>query len=182
MGYPTYTVAMLSTFTGRPAAAFRAPYTTASALPQALLLFKMGTCIADPSGLSTDEQQLVDFAILEMADSIQLASLYATVHANPFSSETIGSYSYGKVAKAVQKGDDTGIFWFDKAVQELSVCDTSDGISMTGGIEVFERHGGYFAPGHKGANIEFLSPADVEQSRSFGFDPAQGNFYVAQEG
>ena len=176
MGYATYTVQMLSNFTGRPVASFREPYTTASAIPQALLLFKMGTCLASPDDLSTDAKQLVDFAILEMADSIQLASLYATVHANPFSSESIGSYSYGKVAKAVQKGDDTGIFWFDKAIQELSVCDTSDGISMTGGIEVFERIGGFFGPGHVGANVSFLTPADIEESRRYGWDPSPGHY------
>lgn len=182
MAYKTYTPQDLADFTGRPVASFREPYTSASALPQALLLFKMGTCLASPDALTDDEKQMVDFAVLSMADAIQLASLYATVHANPFSSETIGSYSYSKVATAVANGEPTGIMWFDKAIAELSICDTSDGIPMTGGIEVFERTGGFFGPGHLGGNIQFLTPADVEQSRLFGFDPAQGNYYVAQEG
>lgn len=182
MPYTTYTVQMLSNYTGRPAASFREPYTTSSAIPQALLLFKLGTCLASPDALTTDQKQLVDFAIMSMADAIQLASLYATVQANPFNSETIGSYSYSKVAKAVQQGQPTGITWFDLAIEQLSVCETTDGLSMTGGIEVFERSGGYFAPGHIGANVQFLTPADIEESRLYGFDPAQGQYYVAQEG
>lgn len=173
MTYPTYTTQDLADFTGRPKASFREPYTSSSALPQAILLFKMGTCLASLSELSEDAQQMAKFGMLEMADSIGLASLYATVHANPFSSESIGSYSYGKVAKAVQRGDDTGIFWFDKAVRELSVCEDTDGLSMSGGIEVFENTGGYFGPGHVGANIAFLTPADVEASRVWGHDPAR---------
>ena len=181
MTYATYTVEMLSTFTGRPQAAFREPYTTSSAIPQALLLFKMGTCIADPAGLPTDALQLIDFAVLSMADAIQLASRYATVQATPFSSESIGSYSYSKMAERVQQGEQTGVMWFDTAVEQLSVCDTSDGIPMTGGIEVFERTGGYFTPGHIGSNVQFLTPADIEESRRFGWDPSPGH-YISQEG
>ena len=181
MGYPAYTTQMLADFTGRPKASFREPYTTASAIPQALLLFKMGTCLASPDALTPEGKQLVDFAILSMADAIGLAAKYAAANANPFSSESIGSYSYSKAAKAVQRGDDTGVMWFDQAVKELSVCDTSDGLAMTGGIEVFERTGGYFGPGHTGSNISFLTPADVDASRLFGFDPAIGEHYVVQE-
>jgi hypothetical protein len=179
MSYPIYTRQMLADFTGRPAASFPEPYVTSSAFPQATLLFKIGTCIADPAGLSTDEQQMVDFAIMSMADAIHLAQPYQTILASPFSSESIGSYSYGKAVKAVQQGLPTGITWFDIAVEQLSQCSELDGIPMTGGIEVFERTGGYFGPGHLGGNIQFLSPADVEASRQFGFDPASGN-YVSQ--
>ena len=171
MGYKTYSTQDLANFTGRPAASFPSSYITNSALPQALLLFKMGTCLASPDDLSPEEQQLVDFAVLSMADAIGLASKYATVVASPFNSESIGSYSYSKAARAVQSGDDTGIAWFDMAIRQLSVCDRLDDIAMTGGIEVFERAGGYFAPGHNGANLQFLTDADVVTSRQFGFDP-----------
>lgn len=181
MPYKTYTPKMIADFTGRPVASYREPYTTDSALPQALLLFKMGTCLASPDSLTSEEQQLVDFAILSMADAIGLASLYATVHANPFSSESIGSYSYSKAAQAVSQGLPTGIMWFDQAIEKLSICDTSDGIAMTGGVEVFERTGGYFGPGHIGANVQFLTPADVETSRRYGWDPSPGH-YISQEG
>jgi hypothetical protein len=181
MAYTTYTTQMLANYTGRPLASFPEPYTTNSALPQATLLFKIGTCIADPSGLSTDELQMVDWAILSMADAIQLASRYKAVQANPFNSESIGSYSYSKAVKAVQRREETGIEWFDIAVDQLSQCDASDGLAMTGGIQVFE-HQGVFAPGDIGANVQFLTPGDIEQSRVWGYDPAQGNYYVPQIG
>lgn len=171
MAYKTYTTQDLANFTGRPVASFPASYTANSALPQALLLFKMGTCLASTDDLSPEQQQLVDFAILSMADAIGLASKYATVVASPFNSESIGSYSYSKAARAVMAGEDTGIAWFDMAIRQLSVCDLQDDISMTGGIEVFERVGGYFTPGHIGANLQFLSDADLAASRQFGFDP-----------
>lgn len=181
MPYATYTREMLANFTGRPQASFPDAYLTASAFPQATLLFKIGTCIADPSALSTDEMQMVDFAILSMADAIHLAAPYQTILASPFSSESIGSYSYGKAVKAVQQGLPTGITWFDLAIEQLSQCSDLDGLPMSGGIEVFERTGGYFGPGHLGGNIQFLSPADVEASRTFGFDPSTGH-YVSQVG
>ena len=181
MPYKTYTPQDLADLTGRPVASFREPYTSASAIPQALLLFKMGTCLASPDDLTDDQKQLVDFAIVFMADAIGLASLYATVHANPFNSESIGSYSYSKAAQAVANREPTGVMWFDRAIEELSICDTSDGLAMTGGIEVFERTGGFFGPGHIGANVQFLTPADIDASRTFGWDPSPGH-YIVQEG
>lgn len=174
MAYKTYTVDDLSSFAGRPKASFHEPYTTDSALPQALLLFKLGTCLASPDGLSATDLQLVDFAILSMADAVGLASKYASVAASPFSSETIGSYSYSKAARAVMRGEDTGVMWFDTAIKRLSVCDTADDTAMSGGIEVFERVGGYFTPGHLAANVQFLTPADLVDSRLFGYDPQVG--------
>ncbi len=171
MAYATYTVEMLSNFTGRPQASFPASFMNASAFPQALLLWKIGTCLASPDDLTTDQKQMVDFAILSMADAIHLAQPYQTVLASPFSSESIGSYSYSKAVKAVQKGEATGIDWFDTAREFLSVCDYSDGLAMTGGIQVFENQG-YFAPGNIGANVQFLTPADIIGSRSWGYDPA----------
>lgn len=180
MTYPEFTTQDLANFTGRPKASFREPYVTGSALPQALLLFKMGTCLASLNDLNADGKNLARYAILAMADAIQLASQYASVHANPFNSESIGSYSYSKVAKAVADGFPTGVFWFDSAIQSLSVCETTDGLAMSGGIEVFENAStNVIVPGHSGANLAFLTPGDIADSRSFGWDPSPGH-YLAQ--
>lgn len=173
MAYTTYTRQMLADFTGRPLASFPSPYVEASAIPQALLLFKLGTCLASPDDLTDDQKQLVDFAVLSMADAIHLVAPYQTAIASPFNSETIGSYSYSKVAKAVQKGDDTGIAWFDMAIDQLSVCEDIASGFMSGGIEIFE-HDGRFTDGSIGSNVRFLSPDDFRDSRIFGFDPAPG--------
>lgn len=176
MGYKTYTRQMLADFTGRPLASFPEAFVTNSAIPQALLLFKIGTCLASPDDLSEDQQQMVDFAILSMADGIHLAQPYQTALASPFNSESIGSYSYSKVAKAVQKGEETGVMWFDLAIDQLSVCDRLNGSFAQGGIEIFENDG-IFAGGKRlggqPGNVEYLSPADLNKSVFFGFDPNQ---------
>ena len=169
MAYKAYSRSMLADFTGRPLASFPQQYVTVSAIPQALLLFKLGTCIVDPEALAPDAQQLVDFAILSMADSIHLSAPYQAATASPFNSESIGSYSYSKTARAVQAGEDTGVMWFDLAVRQLSVCEESDnGSFQRGGIEVFE-HAGTVVPGTLSGNMAFMSPGDITASREFGY-------------
>lgn len=168
MSYKTYTRQMLADFTGRPAASFPESFIQNSALPQAILLFKIGTCIVDPAQLPADDQLLVDFAIISMADAIFLDSQYATVKAAPFNSETIGSYSYSKAAKAIQVGLDTGVMWFDQAIAKLSVCDDAGDTFLQGGIEVFED-AGKFRAGDLPENVHYLSPSDLDTSAFFGY-------------
>lgn len=170
MPYKEYTRQMLANHTGRPLVSFPEAYVTGSAIPQALLLFKIGTCLASPDELSDDSKQLVDFAILAMADAIHLSAPYQTALASPFSSESIGSYSYSKVAGAVQSGIPTGIGWFDIAISELSVCNRDAENFSSGGIEVFE-HGAVFGNGTNG-NVRIFTPGELEMSRRFGYDPA----------
>lgn len=176
MPYKTYTRDDLAAFTGRPAASFPLPYVEASAIPQSLLLFKIGTCLASPDDLTSDQQQLVDFAIMSMADAIHLVAPYQTAIASPFNSESIGSYSYSKTAKAIQGGQETGIGWFDMAIDQLSVCDDIASGFLYGGIEVFE-HDGDFTKGTVGANVRFLSPDDMDWSKQWGYDPAPSHLY-----
>lgn len=170
MAYPTITREDIAGFTGRPVASFPQAFLEASAIPQALLLFKLGTCIFDPELLTVDQQLLVKFAIMSMADGIHLTAPYQTSLANPFNSESIGSYSYSKTAKAVQEGKETGIMWFDMAVRQLGQCDNVSGDFMRGGIEIYE-HDGTFMDGALSGNVYFLSPAEIEDSRRFGLDP-----------
>lgn len=147
-------------------------YVTASAFPQALLLFKMGTCLASLNDLNEDQKQLAKFAILSMADAIHLSAPYQTVLASPFNSESIGSYSYSRAAQAVSKGLPTGIGWFDIAMQELSVCDAMDGIPMSMGTDIF---GSAEIGRASGSGItRWLTPAEEASSRMFGYDPAPG--------
>ncbi len=174
MAYKTYTRQMMANFTGRPVASFPETFLLQSALPQSVLLFKFGTCIVDPALLAPDAQTLVDFAILSMADAIFLDSQYATVKAAPFNSETIGSYSYSKAAKAIQMGMDTGVMWFDLAIAQLSVCDDAGDTFLQGGIEVFEDAGKY-RPGDLAENVHFLSPADLDKSYGWVTDPSAGH-------
>lgn len=171
MAYPEYTVNDLANFSGRPALAYMNTAYVPTAIGQAVLLFKIATCLADipQDGI---KPELAKNAILQMADSIYQAQIYQDALNNPFSSESIGSYSYNKVAKAVTAGEKTGIMWFDLAVEQMGVCEDLDNIPFSGGIEIFESDG-LFTNGRLGnANVRFLSPQDIDRSRGFGFDPA----------
>lgn len=170
MAYKTYTREMLSGFTGRTLTSFPETFVNGSAIPQAVLLFKIATAIVDPALLDAESQQLVDFAILSMADAIHLSAPYQVALASPFNSESIGSYSYSKTAVAIKKGLETGIMWFDMAVALLSQKDALDGSFMGGGIEIFE-HDGMFVTSDYLGNVALLTPADVRLSRQFGYDP-----------
>lgn len=173
MAYPTYTVADLADFSGRPQLAYMNANYVPMALSQATLLFKIATCLADIPD-SPDQQELAKFALLSMADSIYWAQQYQDAVNNPFSSESIGSYSYSKVAKAVSDREKTGIMWFDLAVEQMGVCEDLDNIPFSGGIEVFEYDGAFVDGRMNNANTRFLSPQDIDRSRGFGFDPAPG--------
>lgn len=56
-------------------------------------------------------------AILDMAWYIGTTKENQDEIFSPFSSERIGSYSYSKVTKAVQRGEDTGVPFFDMALK-----------------------------------------------------------------
>lgn len=167
--YPVYTAQDISDFSGRPVASYTT-YST-SALSQALLLFKIGTCLAQFPDDET-EADLAKNAVLDMANSIFLAQKYQAAKASPFSSETIGSYSYSKAAQAVSKGDKTGVMWFDLAIDNLSVCDRSEGSVASGGVEVFENDG-IFIPGANG-DIRLLGPDSINLLKNSGEDPSPG--------
>lgn len=172
MDYPVLTKTDLAKFSGRPEASYKGDYPE-TALSQALLLFKLGTCLA---GLPDDptKAELARMGILAMADDIFLKQKYQQVSASPFSSESIGSYSYSKRAQQASQGEETGVMWFDLAVGQLGECERNDGISSGGGIEVFE-HDATFVQG-AGENVRMLSPKDLDLSRQFGFDPSRGGF------
>jgi hypothetical protein len=170
--YPAYALNDLAEFSGRDSSEYTRAGYVSTAIAQATLLFKLGTCLGDNWPDDPTKAMLAKNAILAMADAIYLVQPFQAVLSNPFSSETIGSYSYSKVAGAVMGGLPTGIGWFDLALSQLSVCDLNDNIPMGGGIEMFE-HDGTFGAG-SGLNIRFLSPQDINSARTWGFDPAPG--------
>lgn len=165
-------------FSGRPSASF-SPYAL-TAYKQALLLFKIGTCLHALPDDETD-QALAIQGILSMADQFYLANQYREATASPFTSESIGSYNYNKAARQVSRGEDTGVMWFDLAVSRLGQCDADDGLQMHGGIEVFE-HDILTVRGSSGANRRMLSPQDMHLSASYGVDPAEIGFRVGSVG
>lgn len=119
------TVDELAAFAGRPVTSFSE--FASMALAQSTLMFatltKLTAYPADP-----DQVTLASYAIMEMADRILLEQPYAQVKSSPFQSETIGSYTYSKSAPSVKtalQGSRTGLFWWDVAIDELSVPGSS---------------------------------------------------------
>lgn len=156
--YPSISPKDMAEFTGRPEASFPNTRLT-GAVSQATLLFKIGTCLAS---LPDDpiKQELAKNAIIAFTDYILLSQPFAKALASPFSSESLGSYSYSKSAKQVASGDKTGIMWFDLAIEQMSVCDQMSGGDFgTGGIEVFE-HDGEFVAGAIGSNVRLVTAAE----------------------
>lgn len=132
---PVPTVDELAAFTGRPVNTF--PAFASMALTEATLMFQTLTKLpAYPD--DPDLAQLARFAIVEMADRIIGEQPYSTIKSSPFQTETIGSYSYSKVTpttKTVQQGSRSGLFWWDIAVDELTVL--SQTLTAHGSVEVF---------------------------------------------
>jgi len=140
---------------------------------QAELLYKIGTCTGNTWPDDPTSQKLAEMAVLSMADAIYLAQPFQKILSNPFSSESIGSYSYSKVSGAVMSGIPTGVAWFDLAVNKLGQCDIVAGIPIGGGIEAFEWDAD-FTKGHLPGNVRLLSPKDFNQHVSLSNDPSSG--------
>jgi hypothetical protein len=155
--YPTLTVADLAAFSGRAESSYPAAF-SATAIAQATLLFKIATCLAALPD-DADSISLATMAILDYADYIVISQKYAEAVASPFTSETIGSYSYAKSVAAVKKGESTGRMWFDLAVTNLGVCGDEDEDVLFGGIEIFEHDAPFVTTENEG-NIRMLSPAN----------------------
>lgn len=165
MAYPVPTVEELAAFSGRPVAS----YTdfAAEALAQATLLFVLVTEVTEPP-TDPELRKLVTNAILQMADDIYLKQPFVAVQAKPFSSETIGSYSYSlrQGAVAFQPDRRTGLFWWDLALAKFIRTDTG---MASGSIQVFESTV-EFRRTESGA-LELLGPRDIEPFPSgFPFD------------
>lgn len=100
-------------------------------------LLVLATGITTAPGPNTPISRLVRAGILDTAWYIGTTKESQDEIFSPFSSEHLGSYSYSKLAKAVQQGDDTGVAFFDLAVQYLtdSLKDDTDGAGIGGGSE-----------------------------------------------
>lgn len=161
------TVAQLSEFSGRPESEY-SEFAT-QALAQATLLMEFASGLDSPPTSSAFHAQLFLNGILDAADHIYLSQQYKAVRANPFASETIGSYSYTKASAAVQRGEPTGMTWFDMAVTELGV---KTQIFRTQGVSVFEKDD--LARDPETGDIFVAGPSDR--------DNAPFPFYTSQPG
>lgn len=150
------TTAELAVFTGRPSSSFTD--FADQALAQATLMFQIVTKLTELPD-DPDLLQLAKNAILEMADRLLLEQPYQAVKAKPFQTETIGSYSYSRVtqtATKVQNGLKTGLFWWDIAVDELSLP----------GSSTF---------GHGSIKVDLDGVGQAQDGTYFFVDPADGD-------
>lgn len=142
-------VSDLANYSGRPQASYTA--FANSAILQAVIIFQTVTELQpeDLSALQTDvpeDWQLAQFGILAYADYIYLRQPYQAPIAGPFTSETIGSYSYAKAQNEVARnaaalevtGEAVGIFMFDTAVRFLAKRTRAGGVFF-GSIGVFDQ-------------------------------------------
>lgn len=171
--YPVFNLAGLAKFTGRPAASF-SDYVD-EALDQAVLFFKKATCLAQfPT--DSDDAKVATKAIYQLADYFVLAQPHAETLATPFSSESIGSYSYSKMVSKITHREETGLLWFDMAVADLGVCETGAYSITGGGIEAFEFDNPRVA-GHSAGNTQLLGPDDLDQREWIVHDPSDGTTF-----
>lgn len=170
MAFPVFDVAGLAKFTGRPAGSFT-DYAT-EALEQALLFFKKATCLSEWP-VNTDDALVATKAVYQLADYFVLSQPYAERLAAPFSSESIGSYSYSKMVNKITRRERTDLLWFDLAVEDLGQCGLGNmGGQTMGGIGAFERDGNV-VPQADGTGY-LLGPADMDQNRWLQQDPSDG--------
>ncbi len=137
---PVPTVAELAAFKMRPSGFYSETYAL-QAMSQAALLLMLRTGITTMPENET-EAQLAKYAIMDLGNQIYLEAPYDEILAKPFSSESIGSYSYSKSAQAAKNGETTGSMWFDLAVSQLSALDGSYDVN-SGSISLFERSNYY---------------------------------------
>lgn len=133
---PVPFVSEMATFKGK-ADSFYTDFAE-QALLQATLLLSLRTGLTEmPEGES--EALLAKYAIMDLANQIYLETPYDQIIAKPFSSESIGSYSYSKSAQSARRGDSTGSMWFDLAVEKLSSLDGDYDVNSAS-ISMFERN------------------------------------------
>jgi hypothetical protein len=173
-------VTALSVFTGRSEPSF-SPYAV-QALDQATLLFSIATGLVS---LPTDPtyKQLALNGIMALADSLYLAQPHAETASSPFQSETLGVYSYTRATQKVMAAENTGVLWFDLAVNQLRAVSPWD-VAITGsGTSVFEWDENVrYVNGHR----KVIGPKDRWRygmdDFSYQHDPSQGRYVSASGG
>lgn len=130
-------------------------------LSQATLLFELASGLDEYPDAGTPDGDLASNAICEMADALYLRLPFRKVLGSPFSSESIGSYSYSKLAPLVAQGIPTGLGWFDMAITRLGVEGGTAGLLWGTSIAAFENDADIELNdlGHR----EFVGPEDIDR-------------------
>lgn len=139
----------------------------ATALQQACDLLSLVTDIeADPPETPVEIWRMTRNAILEMAEAIVIRQPYRAVVLNPFQSETIGTYTYAKLAKVATGQQGWGhMRWWDQAVDYWDLQDVYVESTST---HVFEDDNVWLRghdPGVAGSGRRLvMGPVDIDPS------------------
>lgn len=116
------------------------------------------------STLPTDalELRIFKYGLCELTMFLFLAQNHRAAQMSPFSSETIGSYSYAKAQGRASGGMPIGLLWFDLLVA-LFLGDTDAPLSTS--TSVFEDEGVYVNY-YTGRGRRVLGPQDSSLVRS----------------
>lgn len=162
--------------------------TQEEAIQQAMDLLVMATGLTSTS--NTMEDRIVRSAVLEMAWAITIRHEDKEAEFSPFSSESIGSYSYSKAASLINQGAATGIPNFDVAIDYFAAQAMGGGISNTSSENVFVKDYGRSKRRHSyDPNTSSLinsasisgTPVYIENDNpTIGFDD-DGTLYVIEE-
>lgn len=123
------------------------------ALAEGLLLDAIPCLNSVYPNFTESQKTTIKFAVLEMAKYIKIDYFNFERATSPFQSETIGSYSYSKMAANIKKREDTGVPGFDRAVAQFAgLCsiDSEGGGASTTSEQVFKPGYGEFIERREG--------------------------------
>jgi hypothetical protein len=171
MSWPVPKVADLANFSGQPREQY-GPFAT-QALAQATFLFRMITELVQPPA-DPDDYTLAYNGILAMADHLYLSQPYREIEAAPIQDGSMGSahwakpvsYVRGSAAANALKGEQTGIMWYDLAVQTLSLRTRRGGV-FHGGVSLMERVDENQLVVDENGNYYILGPGDLNNTPTF---------------
>lgn len=171
MSWPVPTVAQLADFSGQPREQF-GPFAV-QALAQATFLFRMISELTQPP-VDPDDYTLAYNGILAMADHLYLQQPFREIEAAPLQDGSMGSahwakpvvYVRGSAAANALKGEETGILWYDLAVQTLSLRTRRGGV-FWGGVSLLERVDECELVVDENGRQYILGPSDLNNTPTF---------------
>lgn len=108
------------------------------AIQQAADLLYLATGVTDdPQDATPQQMRILNWGLMDMAWKLLVTTENKPEINSPYSSETIGSYSYAKqAASAIMNGMLTGVTWFDALVKMLAGIN-NEGVVWSSSEHVF---------------------------------------------
>lgn len=185
-GFPTFTVSQLADFSGRQLIDYT-PYAD-QALMQATVVLMLVTELRDWP-IDPFSQNVAQLGILHYAEVLTLEQPYQEAAHSPFQTQTVGSTSFSKPVAYMRgnaqanalRGEQTGITWFDYAVQLLAQRTQFGGVF--GNALKMRMDEGMVRHNHETGEIEIVGPEDRDTSIDiFGFNVNSDSSFPSSDG